>query len=180
MKNKFDLKEEAIDLIESIKYSLPSFVRRVKRLIRYIPVIWNSYDFDYRYATELFRMKLEDIADFMESDRAMSVSAKEDAKRIRTAIKLMDKVYDEVYNVEYQDKLKELYGEDVNDIEFVDYIDDDGKKYYRIKRKYEDWDNCDEIKEMETKLFKESQLKQNKAHRLLWKYIEHNIQRWWD
>jgi len=165
---------------ETIKWYIRKFIRKVKRLIRYIPVIWNSYDFDHRYATELFRMKLEDIADFMESDRAMSVSAKEDAKRIRTAIKLMDKVYDEGYGTEYQDKLRELYGEDVSDVEFVEHSYENGQKYYRMKRKYEDWDNCDEIKEMETKLFKESHLKQNKAHRILWKYIEHNIQRWWD
>jgi hypothetical protein len=26
----------------------------------------------------------------------------------------------------------------------------------------------------------ESRAKQKKAHRLLWNYIEHNIQRWWD
>jgi hypothetical protein len=180
MKNKFDLKEELIDLIESIKYSLPSFVRRVKRLIRYIPVIWYSYDFDYRYATDLFQMKLEDIADFMESDRAMSSSAVQDAKRIRTAIRLMKKVYDEEYAIEYQDKLKEIYGQDVLDFDFVKVPNKHGTEYSRLKYKYEDWDNYLEIKEHEYKLFEESYQKQKKAHRILWKFIEHNIQRWWD
>lgn len=163
-----------------MKWYIRTFIRRIKRLIRYIPVIWNSYDFDYRSATELFQMKLEDIADFMESDSALSTEAKRDAKRIRTAIKLMNKVYDEEYGTEYQDKLKELYGEDVNHIEFVDHSYKNGQQYYRMKHKYEDWDNYDEIKEIETKLFLESRKKQKKAHRILWKYIEHNIQRWWD
>jgi len=162
------------------KIKVSYFFKKIKRLLRYLPVIWNSYDFDYRYATELFQMKLEDIADFMESDRAMSVESKQNAKRIRTAIKLMEKVYDEDYNLEYQDKLKELYGEDVLHIEFVEHSYKNGQKYYRIKRKYEDWDNCDDIEKMETKLFHESYLKQKKAHRILWKFIEHNIQRWWD
>jgi hypothetical protein len=167
-------------MISTLKYKIISFIRKIKRLYRYLSVLWNSYDFDYRYAIELFQMKLEDIADFMESDRALSTEAKNDAKRIRTAIKLMKKVYDEEYGTEYQDKLKELYGEDVNHIEFVDHSYENGQKYYRVKHKYEDWDNCDEIKEMETKLFLESRLKQKKAHRILWKYMEHNIQRWWD
>jgi hypothetical protein len=167
-------------MLKEIKWYIRNFIRKIKRLIRYTPVIWNSYDFDYRYATELFQMKLEDIANFMESDRAMSVQAKEDAKRIRTVIKLMDKVYDEDYSLEYEDKLKELYGEDVLYVEFLEKFSKSGNKHYCIKYKYEDWDNCDEIKEMKTKLFNESHLKQKKAHRILWKFIEHNIQRWWD
>ena len=29
-------------------------------------------------------------------------------------------------------------------------------------------------------LMNESFAKQKRAHKLVWKYIEHNIQRWWD
>ncbi len=167
-------------MIANLKYTIRRLFKRIKRLIRYIPVLWHSYDFDYRYAVDLFRMKLEDIADFMESDKAMSVQAKEDARRIRTAIRLLKKVYDEEYATECQDQLLKLYGEDVLDIEFVEHNHEDGQQCYRIKRKYEDWDNCDQIEEMESTLIKKSQEKQKKAHRILWKFIEHNIQRWWD
>ena len=34
--------------------------------------------------------------------------------------------------------------------------------------------------EMKRKLFKESIDKQKRAHKLLWDFIEHNIQYWWD
>src|SRR5210317_2234617 len=95
-------------------------IRQIKRVIDFLPLIWNGFDFDYRYAIDLFRKQLERQAKFMESDRAMTLSAKQNASKIRTAIRLMDKVYDEEYGCEYRNKLKELYGERVLDWWFED------------------------------------------------------------
>jgi hypothetical protein len=120
-------------------------------------------------------MKLEDIATFMESDRAWSVQSKEDAKRIRLVLRLMKKVYDEDYAVEYLKKLEHIYGEGITDFDFVSF-----QNGYKLKYNYEDLPNREEIREMENKLFWESHHKQQKAHKLLWKLIEHNIRRWWD
>jgi hypothetical protein len=153
-------------------------IQQIKRVIDFLPLIWNGFDFDYRYSIELFRKQLERQAKFMESDRAMTLSAKTNARKIRTAIRLMDKVYDEEYGCEYQDKLKELYGETVLDWWFEDAGRGDDSSYLRYE--YEKWDNSEEIKEVEKKLFLESKEKQKRAHKLLWDYIEHNIQRWWD
>ena len=100
------------------------------------------------------------------------------ASRIRTAIRLIDKVYEEEYAHQYIDKIKELYGENALDWWFEDTNDGYGSSYLRYE--YEKWDNSDEITEMKNKLFKESIDKQKRAHKLLWDYIEHNIQRWWD
>jgi len=36
------------------------------------------------------------------------------------------------------------------------------------------------IQEEKDALIWESQAKQKRAHKLVWKYIEHNIERWWD
>jgi hypothetical protein len=49
-----------------------------------------------------------------------------------------------------------------------------------MKYEYEYWDNSKEIDEVHTKLFKESQKKQERAHKLVWEYISHNIRGWWD
>ena len=91
---------------------------------------------------------------------------------------ILDKVYDEEYGCEYQDKLKELYGEKVSDWWFEDAGRGDDSSYLRYE--YEKWDNSEEIKKVERKLFLESKDKQKRAHKLLWDFIEHNIQRWWD
>tara|TARA_B110000046_G_C12811368_1_gene321410 strand:+ start:192 stop:707 length:516 start_codon:yes stop_codon:yes gene_type:complete len=152
--------------------------RQIQRVIDFLPLIWNGFDFDYRYATDLFKKQLERIADEMESDRGRLENSKTNAQKIRTAIRLMDKVYDEEYGCEYQDKLKELYGEKVSDWWFEDAGRGDDSSYLRYE--YEKWDNSEEIKKVERKLFLESKDKQKRAHKLLWDFIEHNIQRWWD
>ena len=153
-------------------------IRQIKRVIDFLPLIWNGFDFDYRYATNLFKKQLERIADEMESDRGRLANSKVNAQKIRTAIRLMDKVYDEEYGCEYQDKLKELYGENVSDWWFEDTGKGDDSSYLRYE--YEKWDNSEEIKKVERKLLLESKNKQKRAHKLLWDFIEHNIQNWWD
>ena len=151
--------------------------RKLKRLIAFIPVIWKSEDYDYRYALDIFKFQLLRLADYIESQDRY-VGNKNDVARIRTVCRLMDKVYDEEYGCEYQNKLKELYGERVLDWWFEDAGRGDDSSYLRYE--YEKWDNSEEIKKVERKLFLESKDKQKKAHKLLWDFIEHNIQKWWD
>ena len=152
--------------------------QQIKRVIDFFPIIWKGFDFDYIYSIELFKKQLERQATFLESDRAMTLESQTNAHKIRTAIRLMDKVYDEEYGCECQDKLKELYGEKVSDWWFEDTGRGDDSSYLRYE--YEKWDNSEEIKKVERKLFLESKNKQKRAHKLLWDFIEHNIQNWWD
>ena len=154
------------------------FFRRVKRVINFLPIIWKGYDFDYRYAIELFQYQLKRTAEMMESDQSLTVDADIRARRIRTAVELLQKVYDEEYGCEYQDKLKEMYGENVLDWSFEDTGDGDGSSYLRYR--YEMWDNAEEVQRMMNKLFLESQAKQKRAEELVWKFISHNIRYWWD
>lgn len=158
---------------------------QIKRVWDFLPLIWKGKDYDYRYAIDLFTYQLERLANFMESDRAYTLNADIRAKRIRTAIKLLKKVYEEDYGCEYQDKVKELYGE--SDFEFVvtEETKDKPKKYrlYTMETVWERDYTEEEKKQIEThktELFHESQNKQEKAHRILWSYIEHNIREWWD
>ena len=97
--------------------------RQIKRVLDFIPIIWKGFDFDSYYAKELFKHQLKRQADYMESDKAFTMCAKFHASRIRTAIRLMEKVENEDYGCEYQDKLKELYGDNVLDWNFVDCED---------------------------------------------------------
>jgi hypothetical protein len=154
------------------------FFKRVRRVIDFLPIIWKGFDFDYRYAIELFQHQLKRTADFMESDRAVTMNANIRAKRIRTAIELLQKVYDEEYSYEYQDKLKQIYGDNVMDWWFEDAGREDGSSYIRFE--YEKWDNADEVKEVKERLYQQSQEKQKRAEELVWKFISHNIRGWWD
>jgi len=115
-------------------------IQQIKRVIDFFPLIWSGFDFDYRYSLDLFKKQLERTASFLESDKAYTLSAKTNAQKIRTAIRLIDIVYDETYVDEFLDSY-------------------DGNDREGFKRVIE---------------------KQNRAHKLLWDFIEHNIQRWWD
>ena len=152
-------------------------IRQIQRVIDFLPLIWKGYDFDYQYSIDLFKKQLERTANHLESNRAYGMDATNRASRIRTAIRLMDKVYEEEYTHEYIDKIKELYGDNALDWWFEDT--DDGRGSY-LRYEYEKWYNSEEITEMRRKLFKESIDKQKRAHKLLWDFVEHNIQYWWD
>ena len=114
-------------------------IGRIKRVIDFLPLIWNGFDWDYLYAIQLFQKQLERTASFLESDKAYTLSAKTNAQKIRTAIRLMDIVYEERY-------MEEFFDSNSKDIE----------EYKRVIEK------------------------QKRAHKLLWDFIEHNIQYWWD
>ena len=165
-------------MIKDIKHFFKRKYQQVERVIDFLPIIWNGFDFDYSYSIELFKKQLERQAQFFESDKSYSDRSKQDASRIRTAIRLMDKVYDDDYGSEYQDKLKQLYGENALDFWLEDTGEGDGSTFLRWE--YNKWDNAEEISQVQKKLFLESKQKQKRAHKLLWDFIEHNIQYWWD
>jgi hypothetical protein len=158
-----------------ITYPFRNFFRKSKRIIDFFPIIWKGHDFDYRYAIDLFQYQLERIADHLESDKAWSVEAKNDAKRIRTAIKLMKKVYDDEYGVEYQEVLEKKYGP--SDFSFKPVEDSPDLKEMEL---FYGKTNSDDIKEEVNELLLKSMEKQKKAERILWKLIGRNIRGWWD
>jgi len=181
------IKEKIRDIIWPFKRTW----RKIKRVWDFLPILWNGYDFDYRYAVELFQHQLSRTADYLDSDRSWTVGASSRARRIRTVVELMEKVYDEDYACEYQDKMKELYGENYNEWHWVPVGHDvkeelpedwtvDDEDLVQLEFEYKRWDNVDEVDEMNTKLFNESREKQQRAHELLWKLVEHNIRHWWD
>ena len=158
--------------------------RQIKRVIDFLPIIWKGFDFDYRYSIEVFRKQLERQAKHLESERANTLSAKTNAQKIRTAIRLMDKVYDEEYGMEYMDTIEKLYGKTYFDfVNLGEVSKRTGEELYKMKLCNEnavDEQHQKEIDEVRKQMMLHSIDKQNRAHKLLWDFIEHNIQRWWD
>lgn len=153
------------------------FFRKLKRVWDFIPIIWKGDDYDYQYSIDLFKYQLDRTADYIQ-DRGFISDADNVASRIRTATRLIEKVYEEEYDCEYQDKMREMYGENVLNWVFIDTGKGDGSSYMNYE--FEKWDNAEEVQRMMNKLFLESKAKQDRAHKLVWKFIEHNIKQWWD
>ena len=158
--------------------------RQIKKTIDFLPLIWKSYDFDYSYALNLFKKQLEYMADELESERANTQSAPINAQKIRTAIRLMDKVYDDEYGMEYMSTIDKLYGTTHYDfVELEEKSKRIGESLYELKLRNEnavDEQHQKEIDEVRNQMMYLSRDKQKRAHKLLWDFIEHNIQRWWD
>ena len=178
--------------------------RQVKRVLDFLPIIWKGYDWDYKYATDLFAHQLARMADHFESNRACTLSAGDNAKRIRTTLKLMKLVGDEEYAMEYFDyedvehnfvplKDDEGYSTMEHHME-TDYksetYDDFFKKYPLIHKRVLNgegiWgkqDNANNVTDFELKrnvAMNIAYLNQERARKTLHKLIERNIQSWWD
>ena len=112
-------------MIRKIKYWFRRKWSQIKRVIDFLPLIWKGYDWDYHYAIELFQHQLKRMADHMGSDKAWALENKQTSSRIRTAVELMDKVYNEEYGMEYYNVIEEKYGK--TNFEFVETGDFDEK-----------------------------------------------------
>jgi hypothetical protein len=171
--------------------------RQIKRVLDYLPIIWKGYDFDYRYATELFAHQLGRIADFLESDKAHTLSSGDNAKRIRTTLKLMKLVSDEEYAMEYFDYevVKNYFVQCEDDEGYstmeTDYIseryDEFFKKYPLIYKRVLDgegpfklWEGKTTFEDKRRIAMNVAHLNQERARKALHKMIERNIQSWWD
>lgn len=161
-----------------ITYFFKRKYRQIERVVDFLPIIWKGFDFDYTYSIQLFKKQLERQAKYFESGKSYSERADQNVSRIRTAIRLMDKVYDDEYEMEWIFKFEKQFGKEALDWEFEDTGDGTGSSF--ITQKYQNWDNAEEIRKVKTKLVKQSREKQKRAEELLWKFIGHNIRYWWD
>ena len=172
---------------------------KIKRVLDYLPIIWNGYDYDYKYAIDLFAHQLGRIADFLESDKAYTACAKDKAKRIRTTLRLIQLVSEEEYAMEYLDYSDiehrfipkgsgDYYMVESNHIS--DNYDEFFKKYPLIHKrvlngegaygkKYNKNNSPEDVLRKNVAL-NIAYLNQERATKILHKLIERNIQSWWD
>ena len=112
-----------------IGYKVRGFFTSVGNLIKWFPVIWKDRDWDDHYIFEVFKFKLEKQAKYIK-EKGFHTNSDLDAKRMMLCVKLMEKVQEEFYVMEYMDY------ED-KDFLFVptgDDIEDDLSGYYMETR----------------------------------------------
>ncbi len=77
-----------------IKYNMRSFIRGIKNLWRWFPVIWKDRDYDHVFTYDVLIKKLEFQRDFFLSKDASVSNAKDTAKEIQTAIDKLKRTMD--------------------------------------------------------------------------------------
>ena len=156
--------------------------RQIERTLSFFPLIWKGYDWDYHYAIDLFQHQLKRTEKNIR-ETGIHVGNENTASRIKTAVDLMQKVYDEDYAMEYVNTIEKLYGKTKYDFVETGDVDKKGDPYYTMVHRNElavDDNHQKEIDEVSSEMMLLSRDKQKRAHKLLWDFIEHNIQHWWD
>jgi len=69
----------------------------IKRLIQWIPIIWNDFNFDWVYLIKVVRLKLKLMEEFYESNDPVCVDAEKHAKSIKICRILCDRLIADEY-----------------------------------------------------------------------------------
>ena len=89
-------------MLTNLKRKIRRSIYSIKKLWKWIPIIWDDRDWDHWYIFEILKRKLEDVQEYT-LKHSHHVNYEDDARKIRTAIKLIQRVQEEYYIQEYYD-----------------------------------------------------------------------------
>lgn len=165
---------------DDLPYLHLEFVRGIKNLWRWFPVIWKDRDYDDYYIYKVLQFKLKNQAKYI-GDRDWHTRAKRDAEKMMTCVRLIDKVTKEYYGMEYMDyhDFNFVFGNPSFQMEVTkDELDIYFSMYPLTYKKVIAKHGKDEDKAMTALLM--GDIRQEKARKLLFKILEQNIECWWD
>jgi hypothetical protein len=164
-------------------YRIKQFFRRLRNLYRWLPIVWKDQDWDHYFIYEVLKFKLKNQAEYI-GKRGLHLSAKRDAEIMMTCVRLIEKIQDEYYASEYFEyykshlEFKKLENSELFEItETVtsEVLEGYFKKYPLIYRLVPD------LAAPKSRIaFQMAKINQERAHKLLFKIIQENIQSWWD
>jgi hypothetical protein len=177
------------------RYYHKYFKQGVKNILYWFPVIWKDRDWDSYYIFEILQHKLVAQANYI-GKRDFHTRAQLDAKRMRLCVKLIKKVQEEDYTMEYMDYHKDR-------VWFTDCEDRPGSSQYNSEEVWEKYDEYfakyplvykkvlkgegvftlngrDESDMKRVIAMNIAHLNHDRARKLLFKIMEENIEGWWD
>jgi hypothetical protein len=175
------------------KYYHKYFKTGVKNLWYWFPIIWKDRDWDSHYIFEIMKHKLSAQANYIgTNDR--HTRAQQDARRMRLCVKLMSKVQEEDYTMEYMDYAKDRVwftpcedrpGSSLYNSENVwEKYDEYFAKYPLIYKRVMNGEGVFSLKGREDDkhviAMNIAHLNHDRARKLLFKIMEENIEGWWD
>lgn len=95
-------------------------IRKIRKLIYWLPVIWNDRDFDQYYIYEILRHKLISMRNFFENN-AHTLYSKERAKEMDLCIKILNRLIADEYHINAHYFHDKKWGK--LEIDFIPYND---------------------------------------------------------
>jgi len=175
------------------KYYHKYFKTGVKNLWYWFPIIWKDRHWDSHYIFEIMKHKLSAQAKYIgTNDR--HTRAQQDARRMKLCVKLMSKIQEEDYTMEYMDYHKDRIWftdcEDrpdsslMNSEQVWEKFDDYFKKYPLVYKRVMNGEGVFSLEGREDDkhviAMNIAHLNHDRARKLLFKIMEENIEGWWD
>jgi hypothetical protein len=120
-------------------YKIKNKIKQIRKVLRWIPILWRDRDWDYYFIYEILKQKLKHVEQYT-SKYGSHVNSDIDVENLRTAIEMIEKVQTEYHLDKYLSEATEWTTEGMN------------------------------------KATKDH----NKAKQELFKYLNNNIEKWWD
>jgi hypothetical protein len=169
-------------------YLHKDFVKGIKNIIYWIPIIWKDRDYDSHYIFEVLKHKLKSQAKYI-GDRDFHERAQTDARNIRICVSLIEKIQDETYRMEYFNYAKERsWFEPCKDNpeystwereELSENYDEYFAKYPLIYKRVLNGEGIFSLDSKKHIAMNISHINQDRASKLFHKIFEDNVERWW-
>lgn len=177
---------------ELIGWRLDKFKTSIINLIRWFPVIWKDRNWSEWFIWEILKFKLTNQANYI-SKKDRHTAAQYDAQKMRLCVRLIEKVQNEYYPMEYMDyfEVKRYFTECIDrpgsyemgseyiSESFDDYINKYPLIYKRVLNGEEWFDisSCDEIKRKEIIAMNIGHINHIRARKLLFKLLNTHIEK---
>jgi hypothetical protein len=94
-------------------YKIKNKIKQLRKLIRWIPIIWNDRDWDYYFIYEILKQKLVDTEKYIRKD-GVHMFNNRDADSILKAIEMIEKVQTEYHIDKYLSETTKWTTEGIN------------------------------------------------------------------
>jgi hypothetical protein len=176
-----------------IKWDLKHFPRDVKKgfinLYKWFPIVWKDRDWDDHFIFEALKFKLKNTANYFE-EKQRFVGWEDEVKYIRICEKLITRIQDDYYQMEYTDYVElEFDFIPISNTDKFEYkrtvtennIDKYFALYPKTKKKTLSSDKYKSYVSTDTGLALAMGIERHlKARKLLFKIMEEKIEGWWD
>jgi hypothetical protein len=94
-------------------YKIKNTIRQIRKIIRWVPILWKDRDWDYYFVYEVLKQKLIDTERYIRVD-GLHIYNNEDADGILKAIEMIEKVQTEYHLDKYLSEAKEWTTEGID------------------------------------------------------------------
>jgi hypothetical protein len=175
------------------RYMGKEFIRGVKSVWYWLPVIWKDRNWDHRFIFDVFAHKLKSQAKYI-GKYGLHLTNWKDERDMMICVRLIERIKDDFYGMEYSDHHKDKHWfESIPDKEgysewksreLEENFDDYFAKYPLIYKRVMNGEGVfsREGREDDKKIIAMNIAKINheRARKLLFKIMEQEIERWWD